>query len=164
VGTGVARLSETGLAGAVAGEKRFLFFFKSKTSTRLWKSSLTPLLNRREVIGSRLMSANRGVMFRAKGKTWHRGTVSFQVGPQKRTITHLQGLSYPGEHYYFDRSVSNARAVGIATGKLQPQTVPGYVGQISKSESLCPAWAGAKRALLLARLHWSPDRGSRRGN
>jgi hypothetical protein len=48
--------------------------------------------------------------------------------------------------------------VGLAGGQLEPETVAGFVGQVSPTEALCPAWAESKRALILARLYWPPER------
>jgi prenyltransferase beta subunit len=79
------------------------------------------------------------------------------MGQNKRTITHLQSLSYPAEHYYFDRRLSNRQAVALAGGQSEPETMPGFTGRVSKAEMLCPAWAGAKRALILAQLHWKDE-------
>ena len=87
-----------------------------------------------------------------------RGTVTFDVDQNKRTITHLQSLSYPAEHYYFDRRLSNQQAVALAGGQSKPETIPGFIGRISKTEMLCPAWAGTKKALILAQLHWQDKR------
>lgn len=154
LGSGVAALSKTDEAGQVIQEKRYLLFFKSKQTVSLWQSHLTGLLNRRDLIGRREITASEGVLFESGGKSWHRGTITFKTQQGQRTITHLQGLSYPGNHYYFDRPISNEQAVGLATGQLKPERVPGFAGQLGKLESLCPTWAGTKRALILAKLHW----------
>jgi len=160
VGTAVAALSQTGSAGSVVIERRRFLFFKSKQTVALQRSALTGWLNRQDVVGSRQVTANNGATFTVDGKSWHRGTVTFGVGPRQRTVTHLQSLSYPGEHYYFDRSLSNQQAVSLAAGQAKPETLPGFVGRVSQVESLCPAWAGVKRALILAQLHWK-DEGKR---
>lgn len=164
----------TGLAGDVAGfasrqeevgqvmqDKRTLFFFKSQVPVTLWKSSLTGLINRQDVIGTSRFSgkhiaSSEGVMFRTGGKTWHRGTTVVNMPGGPRTMTHLQGLSMPSAHYYFDRPISAESAVGVASGKVKPEGVPGYVGQVNAMESLCPGWAQAKHSLLRTRLHWPP--------
>ena len=64
----------------------------------------------------------------------------------------------PGSHYYFDKPISNENAVGVAAGRVKPEDVPGYVGQVSSGESLCQPWSQTKHALLLTRLHWPPGR------
>ncbi len=164
----------TGLAGDLAGfasrqedvgqvmqDKRTLFFFKSQVPVTLWKSSLTGLINRQDVVGASRFSgkhitSSEGVMFRTGGKTWHRGTTVVNMPGGQRTMTHLQGLSMPGSHYYFDRPISDENAVGVAAGKVKPESVQGYVGQVSSLEALCPAWAQTKHSLLRTRLYWPP--------
>lgn len=157
IGTAAATLSETGPAGSVMTERRRFLFFKSKQTIALSHSSLTGWLNRQNVIGQRELKASNGLLFTVGGKSWHSGTVTFAVGQNKRTITHLQSLSYPAEHYYFDRRLSNQQAVALASGQSKPETMSGFTGSVSQAEMLCPAWAGAKRALILARLHWKDE-------
>lgn len=156
VGTGLGALSKTGQAGTVMREKRTLFFFKSKTPVSLWTSNLTEFINKRDVMivqGKNIVSS-RGLMFKTGGRTWHQGTTVVKLGGQKRTITHLQSLNMPACHYYFDRPLSPENAVGIATGKVAPERVPGFAGQVSATESLAPSWAATKQALIKAHLHW----------
>lgn len=160
VGTGLGRLSQTGPAGTVTQEKRRLLFFKQQVPVSLWKSSLTPLLNKRDVIGTtqaQKVVSSRGVMFTTGGKTWHQGTTVVKMPAGRRTLTHLQSLSLPASHYFFDRPVSKERSVGLASGTLKPAEVPGFVGQVSAAESLCPAWAANKQTLIKAHLHWPPE-------
>jgi len=76
----------------------------------------------------------------------------------RRTITHLQSLSLPSSHYYFDRPLADEAAVGLASGRMKPETVPGFVGQVSQTESLCPGWARTKHALIRTALHWPPTK------
>ncbi|MCL4298079.1 MAG: hypothetical protein KJ077_20220 [Anaerolineae bacterium] len=158
-GNAAGALSKTEETGQVMQEQRTLFFFKSQTPVTLWKSSLTPLLNRGDVSGtSRLtgqnIRASEGVMFQMGGKTWHRGTTVLKIPDGERTITHLSSLAYPAHTYYFNRSLSDEQAVGLATGQTKPGEVPGFVGQVSPTESLAPAWAETKRAMILAQLHF----------
>lgn len=155
-------LSKTEETGRVMQEQRTLFFFKSQTPVTLWKSSLTPLLNRGDVPGpSRLtgqnIRASEGVMFQVGGKTWHRGTTVLKMPDGERTITHLSSLAYPGHSYYFNRSLSDEQTVGLVTGKIKPGEVPGFVGQVSPTEALAPAWAETKRALILAQIHFGQE-------
>jgi len=161
VGSGVGALSKTGPAGEVMQEKRKLFFFKSKTPVSLWKSSLTPLINKRDVmtVSGKNIVSSQGVMFETGGRTWHQGTTVVKMAEgQKRTITHLQSMNMPASHYYFDRPVSNENSVGIATGKIRPEGVPGFAGQVSATESLAPGWAAAKQSLIKAHLHWPANK------
>ncbi|GIK42133.1 MAG: hypothetical protein BroJett011_59660 [Chloroflexota bacterium] len=139
--------------------KRNMVFFKSQKQIPRWRSNLTPLLNRSDVIGtinSHHLVSSEGVMFKTAGITWHRGTSVIQMPDGQRTLSHVQSLQWPAIHYYFDQPLSDEQAVGLATGELKPQSVPGYVGSISKKEGLMPLWANTKRAMLLIRLHWPP--------
>ena len=125
------------------------------------ESNLTPLINKRDVmtVRGKNIASSRGVMFETGGKTWHQGTTVVKMaGGQKRTITHLQSMNVPASHYYFDRPVSNENSVGIATGKIRPEGVPGFAGQVSARESLAPSWAAAKQSLIKAHLHWPANK------
>ncbi|HEX9923687.1 MAG TPA: hypothetical protein VGD99_13600 [Anaerolineae bacterium] len=159
LGSGVGALSKTGPVGEVMQEKRRLLFFKKQVPVSLWTSSLTPWLNRRDVIGAvgaKNIVSSRGLMFTTGGQTWHQGTTVVKLPAGKRTLTHLQSLSLPASHYFFNRSISKEQAVGLASGRLEPLGLPGFVGQVSAVESLCPAWAQSKQLLLKAHLHWPP--------
>jgi hypothetical protein len=147
IGTGLARLSRQERASA---EQRFFFPNTTKLPVGVWPSRLTPLLNRLDG------GQGDGVMFEVKGKTWHRGTVALKTGGGERTITHLQSLSLPQTHYYFDRRLSDNEAIGLVSGQkgFEPKYMAGYVGQVSEVESLAPAWAAAKTGLIRARLRW----------
>jgi hypothetical protein len=158
--TRVARISRSGLAGTVVQDKRQLLFFKGKEAVNLWKSSLTRRLNRADLLGSHRLTgdgvyASDGVMFETGGgRTWHRGTSVVSTSAGQRTLTHLQSLNLPAQHYYFDSRIGDEQAVGIATGRVDPRKVPGFVGGISPGEALCPGWAGAKRAMINSVLYW----------
>jgi hypothetical protein len=155
-----ARASRTELAGTVVREKRQLLFFKGKEAVAMWRSSMTDRLNRADLLGSHRLKgagvhASDGVMFETKGaRTWHRGTSLVSTSKGRRTVTHLQSLTLPGEHHYFDRRIGDEQAVGIATGRLEAQKVPGYVSSISPQESLVPMWAASKRAAINSVLYW----------
>ncbi|MFC1975329.1 hypothetical protein ACFLXQ_02900 [Chloroflexota bacterium] len=152
LGAAVASATMIAEAGEVTREKRRLIFFKSTQQVALWKSGLTPLINKRDVIGTlnkdNVLSTD-GVMFETGGKAWHRGTSVVKMPAGKRTITHLQSLNAMAGHYYFERSLSAEQAVGVASGQVDHETIPGYVGRITPAESLCPALANSKRLLLL---------------
>jgi len=157
-------VSRTNLAGTVVGEKRHLLFFKGKVATDLWKSSLTDVLNRADLMGSHQLGkgvhSSDGVMFNAGGLTWHRGTSVIDTPGGQRTVTHLQSLSVPAEHHYFDRRIGDEQAVGIASRQagFDPSRVPGYVGSVSTTEALCPAWAGTKQAAIRTALYYGERR------
>lgn len=157
LGSVAGSLSRTDPAGQVSQEKRVLFFFKAKPEVSLWRSRLTPLLNRYDRLGSAQPRHSEGLLFETKGLTWHQGTQTLTMGGGSRTVSHLQSLSYPARHLYFDRPLSQAQAVGLAGEQLQPSDIPGFVGRISRTESLCPAWAEVKKAMILTRLHWPPE-------
>jgi hypothetical protein len=155
----VGALSKTETSGEVIREKRTLFFFKSQVPVTLWQSRLTGLLNRQDLIGvtrfaGQNVIASEGVMFRTGNKTWHCGTTVVKTGQGKRTITHLQSLSLPNSHYYFSQPLSNQDAVGIASGQTKPETISGFVGQVSSAEALCPLWTDTKHALIKTQLYW----------
>jgi hypothetical protein len=96
------------------------------------------------------------MMFELGGKTWHRGTLVLKTNQGERTITHLQSLALPAAHYYYNRRLSDNEAVGIVSGQkgFEPKALPGYAGQVSEVEALCPAWADLKRGLIQAHLRW----------
>jgi hypothetical protein len=163
-GTGLARLSREQESGVMSGlEQRFFFPNTTKLPVRIWPSRLTPFLNWLDS-GVRRPQHSDGVMLELKGQSWHRGTIVTNTTQGERTITHLQSLSWPSTHYYFSRRLSDNEAVGIVSGQkgFEPKTLPGYAGQISPVESLCPTWAGLKRSLIQAHLRWgrpSPQAG-----
>jgi hypothetical protein len=161
IGNTAGEASRTDLAGTVVQDKRVALFFKGKEAVNLWKSSLTDRLNRADLIGSHRLAnsgsvyASDGIMFETRGQTWHRGSsVISTPGGGQRTITHLQSLGFPARHYYFDRRVGDENAVGIATGRVGAESLPGYVGQIGGMEGLLPGWKQTKRAMITSVLYW----------
>jgi hypothetical protein len=162
VGTRLAEATRTQDGGTLIQTKRRFLFLKSQKEVPLWKSRLTNLLNRNDVIGGAFDSSHvvssEGLMIKIDGVTWHRGTTVIRMPEGRRTIAHLQTLKMPATHYYFDRPLSDEQAFEIADNKLNPETVPGYIGMISKSESLMPLWSKTKALLILTRLHWPPKR------
>lgn len=151
-GTGLGRLSRSD-EGEV--ERRVFFPNSSRQPVGLWPSRLTSLFNQADA-GITPVKAGEGLMFEVGGKTWHRGTLTFQTSQGERTLTHLQSLSLPSTHYYFDRPLGDNETVGIVTGQkgFEPKQLPGYAGQVSEVESLCPAWAGVKHSLIQTHLRW----------
>ena len=130
--------------------------------TSVWESGMTHLLNRADLLGSHQLGqgvrSSDGVTFDAGGLTWHRGTSVIDTPDGERTITHLQSLSLPADHYYFDRPLDDARAIEIAAKTVRPENIPGYVGQVSSLEALTPGWAMAKRAMITSQLYWGGSR------
>jgi hypothetical protein len=155
-GTGLARLSRETKEGVTGGtEQQFFFPSSTKREVGVWQSKLTPLLNRADS-GPGQAKRSDGVMLEVDGQTWHRGTSVLKTAQGERTLTHLQSLSLPSTHYYFNRRLSDQDAVGIITGQkgFSPKTKEGYVGQVSELESLSPAWASLKRGLIQAHVRW----------
>lgn len=157
--TGLAEATKTEDLEAVVQTRPRLIFFKSQQHIPVWKSRLTRPLNRLDIVGTmdnkNIVSSN-GAMLKINKVTWHRGTTVVKMPNGRRTITHVQSLKAPGAHYFFNKSVSDETAAGIAAGLVNPETVPGFVGSISQTESMFPIWAHSKRAMLLTRLHWPP--------
>ncbi|MCB0153798.1 MAG: hypothetical protein KDF65_03305 [Anaerolineae bacterium] len=155
LGNAAGELSRTQQVGQVSRERRRLLIFKSKQEVKIWKSRLTPLLNRSDHL-TRQVKSSRGLMFTIGGTTWHQGTSVVQTSSGRRTLTHLQSLKLPATHHYFNRPVSAEQAVKLAEGSLNPTEVSGYVGSLSPTESLAPIWAEPKKQLLKAAIHWPP--------
>jgi len=154
LGSEIADLTKTDEAGEVIQKKRKLLFFTSKEPVTLWKSSVTGLLNRRDVmVEAKRVKSSVGVMFKIKGDTWHHGTITVRTSSGTRPMTHLQSLKIPAAHYFFERQLTNEQAVGIAAGTTDPRPIPGYAGQVSAGESLSPAWSNVKQILIKSYLH-----------
>lgn len=151
-GTGLGRLSRSDDSEV---ERRVFFPNSSRQPVSLWPSRLTPLFNRADA-GASLVKNSDGMMFEVGGKTWHRGTLTHQTGQGERTLTHLQSLSLPSSHYYFDRPLTDHETVGLVSGQkgFEPKQLPGYAGQVSEVDSLCPAWASFKHSLIQTHLRW----------
>ena len=161
-GSAAGDLSRKSLAATVVQERRQWLFFKRKVAVGVWNSHLTPLLNRTNRLGvGEKVRSQSGAMVKVDGATWHRGTSVLEMpGGQERTVTHLQSLSYPARHFYFDRPLSARETAGIVAGEkeYQPQRLAGYIGQVSEVESLCPGWASAKQNMIKARMLFPGDR------
>lgn len=157
VGSSAAGFTKTADAGAVRQEKRKFFFFKTHQDVPLWQSSLTSWLNKGDLIvqPKKLVSSD-GVMFKSGATTWHRGTTVMKMEDGPRTVSHLQSLSLPASHYYFDHPLSDENAVELAAGKVKPESVPGYVGHVSALEGLSPISAKAKHWLIKSYLFFGP--------
>lgn len=160
-GTGLARLSRRSEPEVTAGlEQQFFFPDSTKRPVRVWPSRLTPWLNRADAGISRVQRSD-GLMVETQGQTWHRGTTVVKTSQGARTMTHLQSMTMPSTHYYFNRRLSDNETVGLITGQkgFEAKTMAGYAGQISEVESLWPAWAQTKRGLIQAHLRWGEQGG-----
>ena len=148
----LADKSRTSLAASVVQKKRVLLFFNKKTAVQVWNSSAGKLLNRPDhIMPAKNIIAEKSAMLKINGISWHRGTITFRTpGGQKRTMTHIQSLSFPAQHYYFNRPLSDKETAGLLTGQsgYRPEKMKGYLGQVSDIESLSPGWAHAKHQLL----------------
>lgn len=158
-GNWAAALCKSGNTGTVEVKKRFLFFFTSRQKVQLTQSNLlTSYLNRADVLPGTEVEHTKGTLFKVGGNTWHWGETTVDTSRGRQTITHLQTLALPSSHYYFDRSVAAQDMAELANGAKKPETIDGFAGSVSKTESLCPGWAAAKQDLILARLHWPPPK------
>jgi hypothetical protein len=137
---------------------------ETRQKVPLFSSSMTGLLNRLDWIGmpKAKVKSGDGVVFETNGRTWHRGISTADTPAGERTITHLQSLSLPAAHYYFNQPVTDEQAVGIANTcptsgagqKVRPETIPGYVGTVTRFESLAPGWGGVKHAMIKNALYY----------
>jgi hypothetical protein len=152
-----AALCKSGNAGTVEVKKRFLLFFTSKQKVQLSKSRLlTSFLNRSDVLPGAEVVNTTGALFKAGGNTWHWGETTVHTSRGQHTVTHLQALALPSDHYYFDRQVSAYDMVELASGSKKPESIEGFAGTVSQTEMLCPGWALTNQALILSKIHWPP--------
>lgn len=159
VGTGIARMSRP------KGEPvRTEFYFKGQPAVRAWPSRLSPALNARDIMGWPCLAVefSGGQMVESEGKSWHVGTTVVRTSAgEQRAITHLQRLTLPGRHYYFNRPLKDREVAGIIQGQkgFEAKHLPGFAGQIGELESLQPAIAGLKKGLIQAHLFWGNAEG-----
>lgn len=162
VGAQAGALSRKSLAGSVVQERRALIFFKKKVAVDAWNSNLSRLINRADHIGpASTIRSSTGLLVTGKdGVAWHSGALVAGTPQGERTLTHVQSLAYPGQHYYFDRPLSMKETVSLVTRQdgPSPQRMAGYIGEVSELESLCPGWAGAKHQLLKNRIYFPPEK------
>ncbi|MFN8459285.1 MAG: hypothetical protein U0401_32310 [Anaerolineae bacterium] len=129
-----------------------------RTVMRTWSSRLTPVLNAGDIFGQPgvKIRSNGGMMWEHEGQVWHQGQTVAETSAGKRYITHLQRMSVPQTHYYFSGPLQDTEVAGLITenSNYQPRTIPGYAGQISEVEALCPTWADFKHAVIKTHLLW----------
>ncbi len=161
VGTSVSRATRGAQVGEVTVPRwinRVSGKPMGKAQVRFWESGLAGPLNKADLLGGHVtgkgVRSSEGAVFEIGEKTWHRGTSVVDTPGGERTITHLQSLSLPADHYYFNRPLGDEHAAGIAVKTVRPEDVPGYVGQVSSLEALTPGWAMAKRAMITSQLYW----------
>jgi hypothetical protein len=134
---------------------------KAVATVKFQKSErMTRFLNKADLIGSHILGQNvvtsEGDIVQAGrgGTPWHRGTSVVKTSQGERTLTHLQSLKLPGQHFYFDRRLSDEEVAGVVTGREKAPQMPGYVGEIHALESLAPLWGATKKAMITNRLYW----------
>lgn len=80
---------------------------------------LTAFLNKTDLIGSHRQGkdvvSSQGDAISHKGRNWHRGTMVIKTPGGERTLTHLQSISAPSHHFYFDRAISDQETAEIVT-------------------------------------------------
>jgi hypothetical protein len=109
-------------------------------------TKMTRFLNKLDLIGSHRLG--KGV--------WHRGTSVVQTTGGQRTLTHLQSLKLPAQHYYFDRKLSDGEMAGLVSGQAKANRLPGYAGEVHPMENLVPSWGATKKAMITTRLYHPP--------
>ena len=124
-------------------------------------AKMTGFLNKLDLIGSHrlgknVVSSEGDIVRAAKGGAWHRGTSVVETPNGQRTITHLQSLKLPAQHYYFDRKMSDGEVAGIVSGQTKANRLPGYVGEVHPMENLVPSWGTTKKAMITTRLYHPP--------
>jgi hypothetical protein len=168
--------STVGLAGALSasaavwstkdqGAERTLALQKNDralTEAIFQKSAkMTGFLNKVDLIGSHrlgknVVSSGGEIVRAATGGVWHRGTSVVQTTGGQRTLTHLQSLKLPAQHFYFDRQLSDGEVAGLVSGQAQANRLPGYVGEVHPMENLVPSWSATKKAMIITRLYHPP--------
>lgn len=121
-------------------------------------AKMTGFLNKLDLIGSHrlgknVVSSEGDIVRAAKGGAWHRGTSIIETPGGQRTITHLQSLKLPAQHYYFDRKLSDGEVAGLVSGQAKANRLPGYVGEVHAMENLVPSWGATKKAMITTRLY-----------
>ena len=171
IGTSVSRATRGAQVGEVTVPRwinRVSGKPMGKMQVRFWESGLAGPLNKADLLGAHVtgkgVRSSEGAVFELGEKTWHRGTSVVGTPGGERTITHLQSLSLPADHYYFSQPLSDEHAAGIAVKTVRPEDVPGYVGQVSSLEMLAPGWAMAKRAMITSQLYWGGTRPANQPN
>jgi hypothetical protein len=127
-------------------------FRKSPKLTRVLNKLDTFPLDQKGVVHS------DGTVFQTGGTTWHWGSLMVNTPRGERVVTHLQSLNLPASHYYFNCHLDQDQAAGIAAGRIRPERLPGYVGQVSALETLTVAWAAAKHTMIKNVLYFGSPR------
>lgn len=145
------------VATVVQPRRAMLGLLNTQEAVNLWHSRLTPQLNSRDGLGvGETLLSSTGILIKddQTNTTWHRGTAIVRMlDGTNRTLTHMQSLSYPSQHYYFDRKLTHQETANLATGQAHPPEMAGYIGQVGPIEGLT-GWGQAKHALLKTRIYY----------
>ena len=157
LGSFIGDQSRTKLATSVVQDRR-QFIFKQKQAIQVWNSKLTPWLNRRDQwLPQAKIQSSKGVLIKVDGQSWHSGVTKAQTPNGSKTMTHIQSLSLPQQHYYFERALPMREAAALVSGQRRAEQIQGYVGQISPAESLVPNWARLKGGLIKSQIYFPPE-------
>ncbi|GAB4437472.1 MAG: hypothetical protein Kow0031_19270 [Anaerolineae bacterium] len=150
-GLSLARLSKP--EGAAVRQRNY---FGGRVVVRSWESRLTRYLNAADVPPGLTVLSSAGRMMEHRNKAWHVGSTVVRSSAGERAITHLQSMTAPAQHYYFNRALSDQETAGIIAGHdaFNPKTLPGYAGEIGEVEALLPGAARLKRGLIRNHLFW----------
>ena len=152
LGTGLARLSRAGGQPVIQRS-----FFRERVQARQWQTRLTTAVNARDLmlLPGVTVKASYGQMVEVGGQSWHAGLMLVQTAQGERAMTHLQRLSIPAAHVYFDRALKDQEIVGIIAGErgYEPRHLRGFAGELTEVESLLP-FSRLKQSLIKAHLLW----------
>jgi hypothetical protein len=101
------------------------------------------------------MNAADGYYFHADGTTWSVMTADYRMPSSdtgEKTFSVLRSLNIPYRAYYFDRRIDERDAVDIALGDLNPDTLPGFLGETNEIDCLIGTGV-VKRGLI--HLGWT---------
>lgn len=159
-GNVVGDVSRKELVSSTVYTGQTMGIFLKKSSAQAWSSGLTPLLNFNDLLtpGDRKnVTASSGVVMKINNKTWHSGTTTVKTPAGERTITHVQSLTMPPDHHYFNRPLNDREIVMVAGGQGNPTAMSGYAGGISGTEALFgPLVTFTKEAAIKARIFGGP--------
>jgi hypothetical protein len=150
-GLSLARLSKP--KGVAVRQRNY---FGGRTIVHSWESRLTRFLNAADVPPGLTVLSSAGRMVEHRNKAWHLGSTVVRSSAGERAITHLQSMTAPAQHYYFNRALSDQETAGIIAGHdaFSPKMLPGYAGGIGEVEALLPGAARFKRGLIRNHLFW----------
>lgn len=159
-GNAIGDISRKELVSSTVYTSQTMGIFLKKSSAQAWSSRLTPLLNLNDLLtpaDRENVTSSSGVVLKANNKTWHSGTTTVKTPAGERTITHVQSLTVPADHHYFNRPLNDREIVMVAGGQGKPAAMSGYAGGISGTEALFgPLVTVTKQAAIKARIFGGP--------